>query len=219
MKHLLKISLVLFIRLWSRVYTYHKRQWLLNKRNLLYTLWIKNFMGDVGERTLIKYPFKSSSYPFCLFIGNDTIIREYCMIEPICKYRQQKFDSIISLGNNCDIGAYNHITSAGKIVIGNGVLTGRRVLISNNNHGDFTENDLRLSPVIRNIISKGDIIIEDDVWIGEGASILGSLHIGRGSVIGANSVVTKDVPPYALVVGNPAKIIKQINIDRFSKSL
>ena len=214
-----KLVIYLFVNVFAWFFSYFNSRYIRQYRCIIYTIWLKNFLGKVGERTLIKYPFRSSSYPFCLYIGNNTIIREYCMIEPICKYRQQTFDSIISLGDNCDIGAFNHITSAGKVIIGNGVLTGRRVLISNNNHGEFSEDDLRLPPVSRNIIAKGDIIIEDNVWIGEGASILGSLHIGQGSVIGANSIVTKDVPPYTLVVGNPAKIIKRINLDLNSKSL
>lgn len=57
-------------------------------------------------------------------------------------------------------------------------------------------------------ITKGKIIIDDDVWIGFGAIILSGVHIGKGAIIGAGSVVTKDVPEYAIVAGNPAKIIK-----------
>lgn len=57
-------------------------------------------------------------------------------------------------------------------------------------------------------ITKGDIVIDDDVWIGYGAIILSGVHIGQGAVIAAGTVVTKDVPPYAVVGGNPGKIIK-----------
>lgn len=57
-------------------------------------------------------------------------------------------------------------------------------------------------------ISKGNIIINDDVWIGANAIILSGVHIAQGAVIGAGSVVTKDVSPYAIVAGNPAKVIK-----------
>jgi len=56
--------------------------------------------------------------------------------------------------------------------------------------------------------SKGDILVDDDVWIGYGAKILSGVHIGQGAVIAAGSVVTKDVPPYAIVGGVPAKLIK-----------
>lgn len=64
-------------------------------------------------------------------------------------------------------------------------------------------------------ISKGDITVDDDVWIGYGATILSGVHIGQGAIIAARSVVTKDIPPYAIVGGIPAKIIKY----RFEKEL
>ncbi len=63
--------------------------------------------------------------------------------------------------------------------------------------------------------SKGDVLIGNDVWIAFGASILSGVHIANGAVVGANAVVSKDVPPYAIVAGNPAKIIKY----RFSESI
>lgn len=62
---------------------------------------------------------------------------------------------------------------------------------------------------------KGDIIVENDVWIGAKSTIMSGVKIQNGSIIGANSVVTKDIPPYAIVVGNPAKIVKY----RFSEKI
>ncbi len=69
--------------------------------------------------------------------------------------------------------------------------------------------------VDREAFSKGDIIIDDDVWIGHRAMILSGVHIGQGAIIGTGAVVTKDIPPYAVVGGVPAKIIKY----RFSEDL
>ena len=63
--------------------------------------------------------------------------------------------------------------------------------------------------------SKGEIVIEDDVWIGMGATVMSGVKIGQGSIIGACSVVARDVPPYAIVVGNPSKVIRY----RFSTEL
>ena len=60
---------------------------------------------------------------------------------------------------------------------------------------------------------KGDIIIENDVWIGAHATIMSGVKISNGAIVGATATVTKDVPPYSIVVGNPAKIVKY----RFSK--
>ena len=64
-------------------------------------------------------------------------------------------------------------------------------------------------------VSKGDIVVEDDVWIAYGATILSGVHIGQGAVVAAGSVVTKDVPPYAIVAGVPAKVVRY----RFSPEL
>lgn len=67
-----------------------------------------------------------------------------------------------------------------------------------------------LPPLFRPLFSKGPVIIGKNVWIGDKATILPGVTIGDGSIIGANSVVTKDVPAYSVVAGNPAKIIKTI---------
>lgn len=63
--------------------------------------------------------------------------------------------------------------------------------------------------------TKGPIIIEDDVWIGYGCIVLSGVHIGKGAVIGAGSIVTQNIPPYAIAAGNPAKVIRY----RFSEKI
>lgn len=116
----------------------------------------------------------------------------------------------LSIGRNCRFGAYNHITCSNKVIINNNVLTGKWVTITDNSHGDTTISSLVQYPIARDIFSKGPVIIFDNVWIGDKATILPGVTIGEGAVIAANSVVTHDVPPYCVVGGNPAKIIKQV---------
>lgn len=65
-----------------------------------------------------------------------------------------------------------------------------------------------LGACVNEALSKGDIIVGDDVWIGQNAIILSGINIGQGAIVAAGSIVTKDIPPYAIVAGNPAKIIK-----------
>ena len=118
-------------------------------------------------------------------------------------------DPNLSIGNNCSFGAYNHITCANRVTIGDSLLTGKWVTITDNSHGETDKVTLGMRPQKRPITSKGPVIIGKNVWIGDKATILGGVTIGDGAVIAANSVVTKAVPAYSVVGGNPAKVIKQ----------
>ena len=107
----------------------------------------------------------------------------------------------------------------GKIQIGSYVSIGQNVSIQESNHNlfNFTTYPIKKN-LIKNLncndfISKGDIVIGNDVWIGSNSVILSGVRIGNGSIIAGGSVVTRNVEPYTIVAGNPAKFIKA----RFSK--
>jgi acetyltransferase-like isoleucine patch superfamily enzyme len=119
-------------------------------------------------------------------------------------------DPSMVIGDNVSIGEYSHITCANKLVIGNGVLTGKRILITDNAHGASNRKTLMLLPIERPIVSNGPVIIENNVWIGEMACIMPNVRIGEGAIVAANSVVTKNVPPFSIVAGIPAKIVNQL---------
>ena len=114
----------------------------------------------------------------------------------------------IIIGNRVNIGDDCFISCINKIDIHDGVRLGRKVMINDNNHGKAIKEDLIKCPIDRRLISKGPIVIEKNVWIGEMSIILSGVHIGEGAVVAANAVVTKDVPPFAIVGGVPAKILK-----------
>lgn len=146
-----------------------------------------------------------------MLIGGGTGIGRYSVLECWDKYKNLTFHPQLTIGRNCWIGEFTHITCINKITIGDGLLTGRFVLISDNNHGSsFSEEEQRMRPQDRPLSSKGPITIGNNVWIGDKATILGGVKIGDGSIIAANTVVTKDVPAYSVVAGIPARIIKQI---------
>lgn len=115
----------------------------------------------------------------------------------------------LKIGKHCNFGAYNHITCANSIEIGDNVLTGKWVTISDNSHGATDKATMCIPPNERPIISKGKIKIGDNVWIGEKVTILADVTIGEGAVIAANSVITKNVAPYTVVAGVPAKVISK----------
>lgn len=116
----------------------------------------------------------------------------------------------IKIHNKCSFGAYNHISASNQITIGEGLLTGKWVTIVDNSHGETDYESLLKRPWCRDIVSKGPIVIGKNVWIGDKATILPNVTIGDEVVIAANAVVTKSVPSYCVVAGNPAKIIKQL---------
>ena len=118
----------------------------------------------------------------------------------------------VYIGNNCSIGPNNQFnTLIANIKIGNYVMTGPDVLFLTGNHttnivGKYMIN---ISNTEKNVIDDQDIIVEDDVWIGARAIILKGVTIGKGSVVGAGAVVTKTIPPYSIVGGVPAKILRR----------
>ncbi len=111
----------------------------------------------------------------------------------------------ITLGDRVRIGSRCHIwagPSTGRIIIGDDVLFGPDVMVT---AATYRYNDG--SPVTRQLMDEADIIIGRDVWIGVGAIILAGARIGDGAVIGAGSVVKGHIPPFALAVGSPAKVV------------
>lgn len=169
-----------------------------------------NHLGS-GTTLSIHTVYKGEKY---ITIGNDTTIGDYGMLTAwnCSKMSGEKTASCpeILIGSNCSIGRQSHITAINSVRIGNGVLTGMQVLITDNAHGEFTKEQLLLPPIARPLYSKGPVVIEDNVWIGEKVSIMPNVHIGPGAIIAANSVVTKDIPAYSIAAGIPAVVIKTI---------
>ena len=122
------------------------------------------------------------------------------------------------------MGGFTYIHSVDSIRIGDCVIVSNHVrIMDNNSHPTDPEKRMEMSiagaeqedgsvsPLWDPSLSAhAPIVIEDNVWIGEFASILKGVTIGKGSVIGAHSVVTKDVPPYSIVAGNPARVVKSL---------
>lgn len=115
----------------------------------------------------------------------------------------------VSVGNSVRIGEKSYLNAKGGIRIGNNVKFGPQVFIWSSNHNYFAPKNL---PYDNKQIDKL-VTICDNVWVGAKASIIPGVTIGEGAVIGMCAVVTKDVPPCAVVGGNPAKILKYRDID------
>ncbi len=160
---------------------------------------------------IIRFPFDIRNARF-IRIGKNFSAGRFCRIEVIVQGPEEKTIKLF-LGDNVRIGDFVHISALEKVEIGNNVGIGPKSLISDVNHGDFTEGhvyDIDCPYAKRSLFSK-PVKIGDNVWIGELVSIVPGVTIGEGCVIGAMSNVVKSIPPYSMAVGNPAKVIKRYN--------
>ena len=180
---------------------------------ILYTAWIYREFKHFGANSIISPKFLNLLGQKYISIGNNCYIGSRVQLTAWDNFGNQRFNPTIILGNNCSIGDDSHITAINGIFLGNNVRMGKKILITDNAHGSSTANLLHIAPNFRPLHSKGPVIIDDNVWIGEKSSIMPGVHIGKGVIIAANSVVTKDIPNYCVVAGVPAKIIKKMVVE------
>lgn len=149
----------------------------------------------LGKGSLIEGPIEVGTSG-SVSVGDNTRIRRWSCFRP--------YGGKIVIGNNCTVNSFSHISGNGDVEIGNNVLIATQCVIISANH-NFDRLDV---PISEQGEEREKIVIEDDCWLGAGVKILAGVTIHKGSVIGAGSVVTHDVPPYSVVVGVPGKVIK-----------
>ena len=168
------------------------RKWI----RCLQFLYIKKGKGAVIYRSVRKdiVPFKTFS------LGDYSVIEDFSVIN--------NGVGEILIGNYTRIGLGN--TIIGPVTIGDKVNLGQNIVISGLNH--------RYDDISKNISDQGVsteiVIIENDVLIGANSTILSGVHIGQHVVVGAGSVVTKNIPPYSVVIGNPARVVKRYDFEK-----
>lgn len=170
--------------------------------------------ATIGENTRI---FKEAT------IANNLNDKSKIIIGNNCQLRGELLTfghgGEIIIGDYTFIGERTKIWSAKKIVIGNRVLISHNVNIHDNNshsldanlrHEDYIHISTKGMLLKENNLNEKEIIIGDDVWIGFNSTIMKGVRIGRGSIVGANTIVTKDIPEYVVCVGSPMRIIKYL---------
>ncbi len=176
---------------------------------MFYSSWVKYEFAECGKENSFGgfTTLRGAKYIHLgtgLYIGRDIVWELYD------NYKGARFTPSMSFGDGSSFGDGGHITCINRVIIGNGVRIGRKVFITDNSHGLSVRAQLDVPPNFRPLYSKGAVVIEDNVWIGEMACILPGVTIGRGSIVGANAVVTRDIPPYSVAAGNPAHVVKSI---------
>jgi acetyltransferase-like isoleucine patch superfamily enzyme len=192
-------------------------------------LWEKLFMGEssgwvlVGKQVSIRYAAYlqagkeliiedyaeiNARSTQKIILGNRVTIGKYAIIRPGNLYGGEPGEGLV-VGDHSNIGPYCYIGCSGHISIGNNVMISPRVSIYAENHVfDNTDTPIKIQGV-----KKEKVVIEDDCWIASNSILLAGVTIGKGSVVAAGSVVTQDVPPYSVVAGVPARVIKNRRTD------
>lgn len=166
---------------------------------------IQFFMKVWRANSLVEYPFRNVRAANRIHLGRNVRIKKHAWfsIKPECD---------VTIGDNARIGRYFILSGAGtSIVIEKDVLISERVFITEANH-DFAD---VTGPVVgRDLLSAGPVRIGTESWLGMGVCVLPNVAIGKHCVIGANAVVTHDIPDYSVAAGVPAKVIKRYDFDK-----
>ncbi len=159
--------------------------------------------------------------PGCVLRGTSFITFGYGMyahghlwLEAIVTYHEQCFEPLITIGDSVSFSEGVHVSCIEKISIGNGVLFGSHVYVSDHNHGSYkgvAQSHPNEPPAERALCGGGPVVIGDNTWVGDNVVIVGPVTIGHGAIIAANAVVRTDVPALSIVGGIPAKVFRQFD--------
>lgn len=165
-------------------------------------LWVRlllnRFFHSRGSGSIIRWRTRIDVFPFNQFVlGKKSTIEDFCTIN--------NGVGNVLIGDNSLIGMGNVII--GPVTIGNNVIFAQNIVASGLNHEykDVTQ------PIVTQNVTTKPIVVEDDCWIAANVVITAGVTIGKHCVVAAGSVVTKDLPPFTIAAGNPAKVIKQYN--------
>ncbi len=123
--------------------------------------------------------------------------------------RPSSADPLLEVGDNVDIGWQNTIAVGTRVVLGDNVRLAGRVFLAGYPGHPLDAAD-RAAGLPCTAEQAGDIVLERDVWLGTGVTVLAGVRIGQGTVVGAGSVVTRDLPPHVVAAGNPARVVRSL---------
>lgn len=176
--------------------------------NRIRFLLVKHRLKECAGGVLFESPFEVEGGKY-ITVGHNVRTKPGLHIAAIDRIKNQIFKPNIIIGNDVSINYDVHIACISRVEIGDGSLLASKVFITDHYHGDTSYESLVIPPSKRALTSKGPVIIGSNVWIGENVAIMPGVRIGNNSVIGANAVVTNDIPSYSVAVGVPAKVIRE----------
>jgi acetyltransferase-like isoleucine patch superfamily enzyme len=164
--------------------------------------------GRLGAGSVICFPTNALFNEQYIHIGAGTMFGPQITLSVgMVPGQEMVSDPVIRVGDRCLIGKGSGIVGHLEIVIGDDVWTGHHVYITDQNHG-YADRDL---PISQQVMPERPVSIGDGSWLGHGTVVLPGARIGRHVVIGANSVVTGEIPDYSVAAGVPARVVKTIH--------
>ncbi|MDY0384735.1 hypothetical protein [Trichlorobacter sp.] len=170
--------------------------------------------GVLGAKRLRVHPSAKIIGTPGIAIGANFYAGKDFWLEAVYTHGTLSYTPRIIIGDNVAVNDSVHIAATNYIEIGNNVLMASKIYISDHNHGSYSgelHSAPEMPPNMRPVSSDQRVVIEDNVWLGEFVAVLPGVTIGKGTIIGSNSVVSRSIPPRSIAVGAPAKVVKQYN--------
>lgn len=145
-------------------------------------------------------------------IGDGFFAGQLLWIEAVREYAGVRYDPVIEIGHGVTCSQSVHIAANARVTIRDGVMLGSRIHVTDHGHGRYhgeEQDSPEIRPTFRRLAPGRPVLIERNVWLGDGVVVLPGVTIGEGTIVGANSVVSRDLPAGVIAVGAPAVPIKR----------
>lgn len=176
---------------------------------MIYSEKIRLQLGTIGKNPTILRKIKIEGGQN-IYIGDNFYCYWGVRMETYSEHNGVKFRPRICIADNVSMNPDCHLAAIDRIELHDGVMLASRVFITDHYHGEISLETIKQPPAHRILYSKGKVIIKKNAWLGEGVCVMPGVTIGENVIVGANSVVTHDIPDNSVAAGVPAKIIKQL---------
>jgi len=174
---------------------------LRDTRDRAFSLAMRSSFASLGARTRLSLPIQ--------LVGAERItIGSRVYFGPGCWLLTHEPEGRLEVGNDTSIAGYCVLSAAANVRIGHSVLFARNVYIADHRHGF----ELDETPIIDQPVQEiRPVVVEDGAWLGQNVVLLPGVTVGRGAVVGANSVIREDVPPRSVVAGAPGRVVRRLS--------
>jgi acetyltransferase-like isoleucine patch superfamily enzyme len=172
--------------------------------------------GSFGSSSHICAPLTVVGSPGSIHIGNKVHVGPNATLSAVREHYGHSYDPVVTIGDGCSFGEQLFVSCCGAISIGRDVMASARVVLTDNYHA---YEDPSIPPIYQPLSQPKPVKVGDGVFLGVGCVVLPGVTLGVRAYVGANAVVTKDVPPWTIVAGNPARPIRSWNGSEWTRPM